>query len=505
MTKEGNTPTESPDKEELLIRNSNKGKEPDNDEVVLTVLNEEQNNENMSFNSKPENNNRISLNILNKGKSQQKLYSEPSSSEVSEMGGDPDGLSINTSIITDTTDTNNQNNQHRSHSLSLRNKRFSYNTPAASSSHQWNTTGSGTLTNVLNASRHSSITSLNNNNNNNSNNNNNNNNNNSRPSLGSYPLTGSFVELLNFTNNLALGVNSNSSTNNNDNNGVSPSSRHNSFSSNLQQNFYRLGLSDNINIETVDPTPENQENNERPSQVGPGENAWLLFRVYAIFKFIWSFVFSILYIVHFIKKSKSCDTKIFKFSIVFAINFVIQAISSLLLIIYLPTSITRYTNVIRRKVVISSRAWKVSAYSFIVEVVLIIVGIILLFGKDPSCSISKDVAYVNIIKVIALIVVCFFTFICFPIFIIPCACTFKLLPKYRGISNKVLKKFNSFLYNPPEEVDEENAPSCSICMENYEPGTRIKRLPCNHEFHPDCIIPWLETNNSCPICRQTFN
>jgi len=30
-------------------------------------------------------------------------------------------------------------------------------------------------------------------------------------------------------------------------------------------------------------------------------------------------------------------------------------------------------------------------------------------------------------------------------------------------------------------------------------------LPCGHNLHNDCLTPWVERANSCPICRQSFN
>lgn len=30
-------------------------------------------------------------------------------------------------------------------------------------------------------------------------------------------------------------------------------------------------------------------------------------------------------------------------------------------------------------------------------------------------------------------------------------------------------------------------------------------LPCNHNLHNECLKPWVERANSCPICRQSFN
>ncbi|CDQ82658.1 unnamed protein product [Oncorhynchus mykiss] len=44
--------------------------------------------------------------------------------------------------------------------------------------------------------------------------------------------------------------------------------------------------------------------------------------------------------------------------------------------------------------------------------------------------------------------------------------------------------------------------ACSVCINDYAQGNKLRRLPCAHEFHIHCIDRWLSENNTCPICRQ---
>jgi len=52
------------------------------------------------------------------------------------------------------------------------------------------------------------------------------------------------------------------------------------------------------------------------------------------------------------------------------------------------------------------------------------------------------------------------------------------------------------------ETSSQTLCECSICLDDFLPGQRVRQLPCGHVFHSTCIARWLvERNAVCPLCK----
>lgn len=45
---------------------------------------------------------------------------------------------------------------------------------------------------------------------------------------------------------------------------------------------------------------------------------------------------------------------------------------------------------------------------------------------------------------------------------------------------------------------------CSICWDDFKIDETVRKLPCSHLYHENCIVPWLNLHSTCPICRKSL-
>ncbi|KAI9282571.1 hypothetical protein BY458DRAFT_496659 [Sporodiniella umbellata] len=51
-----------------------------------------------------------------------------------------------------------------------------------------------------------------------------------------------------------------------------------------------------------------------------------------------------------------------------------------------------------------------------------------------------------------------------------------------------------------QALDDNDA--CIICKDSLKSSSNtVTKMPCGHLFDKECIVPWLELHNTCPMCR----
>ncbi|KAJ3589282.1 hypothetical protein NHX12_010127 [Muraenolepis orangiensis] len=49
-----------------------------------------------------------------------------------------------------------------------------------------------------------------------------------------------------------------------------------------------------------------------------------------------------------------------------------------------------------------------------------------------------------------------------------------------------------------------SSPACAICLEDFQDGQDLRIISCAHEFHKDCVDPWLLQHRTCPLCMHNI-
>ena len=76
-----------------------------------------------------------------------------------------------------------------------------------------------------------------------------------------------------------------------------------------------------------------------------------------------------------------------------------------------------------------------------------------------------------------------------------------LMQAYNLKKKKYILELNEFQYKHIKKYSKIKEKKCSICLLKYKKPDIIKEFPCNHIFHKNCILRWLEKSNICPLCK----
>jgi len=80
-----------------------------------------------------------------------------------------------------------------------------------------------------------------------------------------------------------------------------------------------------------------------------------------------------------------------------------------------------------------------------------------------------------------------------------------LLQLDEGVKTKGASK-SSIDSLPIQKIEKFESPTtCCICLTEMEDGCEIKKLPCSHFYHPECIDQWLIVNKTCPVDKKPID
>lgn len=80
----------------------------------------------------------------------------------------------------------------------------------------------------------------------------------------------------------------------------------------------------------------------------------------------------------------------------------------------------------------------------------------------------------------------------------------KLQREVYNSSKKGMKKLISWSKLAGSKASDLAPVECVVCLEEFKTGEVLVHLPCAHRFHSSCVLPWLESNSHCPVCRTTI-
>jgi len=124
---------------------------------------------------------------------------------------------------------------------------------------------------------------------------------------------------------------------------------------------------------------------------------------------------------------------------------------------------------------------------------------------SPLVSIGITIVFLILALIIVIIMYVLGTIICFVITRIGYTSnTARVWLRESGARlNKLFANTSEFVYSTQNEKYIHNL--CVICLVEFRPGCKLRRLACSHIFHKDCVDPWVQSKilhiPRCPICN----
>ena len=81
--------------------------------------------------------------------------------------------------------------------------------------------------------------------------------------------------------------------------------------------------------------------------------------------------------------------------------------------------------------------------------------------------------------------------------------------RWAQVAQQKIDKLPNVVFDPESSSNKKDANDCDIkclvCQEEYCKGEHLRKLPCGHCFHKECVDQWLLSKDFCPCCRTTLD
>jgi len=67
----------------------------------------------------------------------------------------------------------------------------------------------------------------------------------------------------------------------------------------------------------------------------------------------------------------------------------------------------------------------------------------------------------------------------------------------KGLAREQIEKLRMHDFGDPTAPP--TRPQCTICLGDFDPGDKVRYLPCGHHYHAQCVDAWLVQKAECPM------